>query len=62
MSFWWETTFSIHQTNELPKGEGVWTYFECENLDSYVKQLLQKGIEFAQLPKDMPWLWREAWL
>jgi len=55
-------TFSIHETSELPKGTGVWVYFECENLDSYVNQLVKKGVEFTQLPKDMPWLWREAWL
>lgn len=57
-----EATFSIHQTNELPKGNGIWVYFECENLDSYVEQLLKKGIEFDELPNDKPWLWREAWL
>jgi len=57
-------TFSIHQTEELPKGNGngIWTYFECDNLDTYVEALVKKGIEFDQLPKDMPWLWREAWL
>lgn len=56
-------TFSIHQTGELPKGgNGVWLYFECENLDNYVDKLVKNGIEFDQLPKDMPWLWREAWL
>jgi catechol 2,3-dioxygenase-like lactoylglutathione lyase family enzyme len=26
-------TFSLHQVNELPKGEGAWIYFEIENLD-----------------------------
>lgn len=57
-----QATFSIHQTSELPKGEGIWIYFECKNLDTYVEQLVQQGIEFAQLPKDMSWLWREAWL
>ena len=27
------STFSLHQTNALPKGEGICVYFECEDLD-----------------------------
>lgn len=53
-------TFSIHQVEELPKGEGVYVYFECENLDEEVKKLKEKGIEFHQEPIDQKWLWREA--
>ena len=30
------STFSLHQTNELSKGEGIYVYFECKNLDEYV--------------------------
>jgi len=54
------STFSIHQSDELPKGEGVYVYFECENLDEYVLDLKEKGIEFDQEPVDQNWLWREA--
>ena len=53
-------TFSIHQVEQLPKGEGVYVYFECENLDDYVQILVEKGIEFDELPTDKTWLWREA--
>lgn len=53
-------TFSIHAVEELPKGHGVWVYFELEDLDGYVKTLLDKGIEFEELPNDKRWLWREA--
>lgn len=53
-------TFSIHQIEELPKGDGIHVYFECENLDEYVEELLQKGIKFEELPNDKGWLWREA--
>ena len=35
-------------------------YFECEDLDTHVANLQQKGIEFDELPTDKPWLWREA--
>ncbi|MNV05037.1 Glyoxalase-like domain protein [compost metagenome] len=56
------TTFSVHLAEELPTGNGVSIYFECENLDKKVEQLIQKGIVFGQLPKDQTWLWREAYL
>ncbi|HDZ06582.1 hypothetical protein LCGC14_0319280 [marine sediment metagenome] len=54
------STFSIHQTNALPKGDGVYVYFECENLEEQVKFLKEKGIVFDQEPTDERWLWREA--
>lgn len=53
-------TFSIHQVNKLPNGEGIYVYFECEDLDSKVKELVSKNISFDELPKDKSWLWREA--
>jgi len=55
-----DATFSIHQTEKLPSGDGIYVYFECEDLDEYVGKLLSKGIEFDELPNDKPWLWREA--
>lgn len=54
------STFSIHEVDVLPVGEGIWIYFECENLDQFVNQLQVKGISFDELPNDKPWLWREA--
>ncbi|MGB0949506.1 MAG: VOC family protein [Marinirhabdus sp.] len=54
------STFSLHQTEHLPKGDGVYVYFECNNLDGYVEQLTGKGIVFDQLPSNKKWLWREA--
>jgi catechol 2,3-dioxygenase-like lactoylglutathione lyase family enzyme len=54
------STFSIHQVEELPKGEGVYVYFECENLDEQVEKIKKIGIEFDQEPTDQKWLWREA--
>ncbi len=55
-----ESTFSLHRVDELPNGEGAWIYFEVEDLDQYVYNLLTLGIQFDQLPLDMPWNWREA--
>ncbi|REH54509.1 putative enzyme related to lactoylglutathione lyase [Tenacibaculum gallaicum] len=57
-----EATFSIHQVEELPKGEGITLYFEDDDLDELVEKLQQKGIQFTQLPKSQIWLWREAHL
>jgi len=54
------STFSLHKVEQLPSGEGVWIYFEEEDLENKVQELLQKGIVFDQLPVDEPWLWKEA--
>jgi catechol 2,3-dioxygenase-like lactoylglutathione lyase family enzyme len=57
-----EATFSLHITDKLPKGDGISVYFECEDLDNKVAELVKKGIEFDELPNDKRWLWREAHL
>ena len=54
------STFSIHQTEKLPNGNGVCVYFECKNLDEQVENIKRKGIMFDQEPTDQNWLWREA--
>ena len=54
------STFSLHQTDALPKGGGIYVYFECDHLDDHVEELVKKGIEFELLPTDQRWLWREA--
>lgn len=54
------TTFSIQQVECLPTGDGVHIYFECENLDEYVNELLGKDIKFDEMPNDKRWLRREA--
>ncbi|GGD48969.1 VOC family protein [Muriicola marianensis] len=55
-----DATFSIHQVDALPEGQGVMVYFECRNLDEYVGELVEKGIEFDEMPNDKRWIWREA--
>ena len=54
------STFSLHRVDDLSNGNGIWVYFEVENLDELVKPLIEKGILFEELPNDKPWLWREA--
>ncbi len=55
-----DATFSIHQVEKLPSGDGIYVYFECSDLDQEVTSLQEKGILFEELPNDKPWLWREA--
>lgn len=54
------STFSIHKTNTLPEQPGIFVYFECKDLDQHVSELIDRGIEFQELPNDKRWLWREA--
>ncbi|WP_109300739.1 VOC family protein [Aquimarina sp. AU474] len=55
-----DATFSIHKVEELPKGDGVYVYFETSKLDIEVDRLIKEGIHFDQMPVDQTWLWREA--
>ncbi|MCB9232943.1 MAG: VOC family protein [Bacteroidia bacterium] len=55
-----ESTFSLHQVEKLPEGEGIWVYFEEEYLDERVRELEEKGIIFETQPTDQSWLRREA--
>ncbi|HKK87810.1 MAG TPA: hypothetical protein VJ917_03105 [Saprospiraceae bacterium] len=55
-----ESTFSVRIAKEPPTGSGIYVYFECENLDETVGDLIKKGIIFDEYPADMRWLWREA--
>ncbi len=55
-----DSTFSIHKVDNLPKGEGIYVYFECEDLDPFVDELVKKGIKFDEMPEDRFWKWREA--
>ncbi len=53
-------TFSLHQVQTLPVGEGIWIYFEVHNVDDYIKSLIEKNIKIDELPNDKSWLWRES--
>ncbi len=54
------SSFSVHEVSTLPNGDGIYVYFECENLDDIVTDLIAKGVSFEHPPKDQTWLWREA--
>ena len=53
------TTFSLHVVESLPSGDGIWLYFEVEDVDQQVSELKAKGIVFEDEPVDQSWLWRE---
>ncbi len=53
------STFSLSLV-ETVSSNGSVIYFEHEDLDNLVDELKNKGFEFDQDPKDMPYLWREA--
>ena len=54
------STFSLHRIDKQQKTDGIWIYFEVQNLDDHVNALIGKGIVFDELPNDKSWLWREA--
>jgi len=55
-----DSTFSVHRADETQKRGGTWIYFEVQDLDNYVQQLVALGIKFEELPNDKTWLWRES--
>jgi len=55
-----DSTFSIHLVDTLPKENGIMIYFENEQMDQLVDDLINKGLKFDELPNDKSWGWREA--
>jgi catechol 2,3-dioxygenase-like lactoylglutathione lyase family enzyme len=55
-----DTTFSIHHSKDVTKGEGILIYFEVKNVAGTVSELIKKDIKFDQMPEEKSWLWTEA--
>ena len=55
-----DATFSVHLMDELPGPEGVYIYFEVEDVDETVRSLQEAGLTFDELPELKRWLWQEA--
>ncbi|NOU38764.1 MAG: VOC family protein [Ferruginibacter sp.] len=55
-----DATFSISLQENEYENYGTTIYFELDNLDKKVEELLKKGVHFIQLPMDKSYLWREA--
>ncbi len=54
-----DATFSLALSEESHQHASV-IYFEHEELDQWVSELVSKGIKFEQMPTDQSYLWREA--
>lgn len=57
-----DSTLSVHTSDEQFSKSNIMLYFECEDLDTKVSELKNKGLEFQQDPQDQTWLWRDAYL
>jgi len=55
-----DSTFSIHQAEKPVQDSGIWIYFEVDNVDEKISELIRKGVVIEELPDDKTWLWREA--
>lgn len=60
------TTLALHtlepgQRVHAPT-EGIRLYFETTRLDALCRRLAAAGVKFDQMPADMPWGWRHAYL
>jgi catechol 2,3-dioxygenase-like lactoylglutathione lyase family enzyme len=60
-----DATIGLHRISQGPTppwNEGVRLYLEVANLDRVCEELASSGVEFEQMPEDMPWRWRHAYL
>ncbi len=57
-----ESTLSINIAEDVAENPSIVLYFECEDLDRTVEELISKGLEFDEYPTERPWLWRQAYL
>jgi catechol 2,3-dioxygenase-like lactoylglutathione lyase family enzyme len=61
-----KTTIALHVLEPgqklAAKRAGVRLYFETRALDRCCQSLKEHGVRFDQMPQDMPWGWRHAYL
>jgi catechol 2,3-dioxygenase-like lactoylglutathione lyase family enzyme len=57
-----DSTLSIQHDDAARVSNNVVLYFECDELDSTVADLKNKGLSFDEDPTDRTWLWRQAYL
>ncbi|MFY9342120.1 MAG: VOC family protein [Planctomycetota bacterium] len=61
-----DATIALHTLEPgqtfAPATEGMRLYFEVKALDKLCARMVGRGVQFTQLPKDMPWGWRHAYL
>lgn len=61
-----DSTIGLHKLSghvtSLPAQEGIRLYFEVQDLERFCDDLASKGVEFDQMPKEMAWGWKHAYL
>ena len=57
-------TIALHQAGPGASlvSEGVRLYFEVRDLDDFCHKLVRKGFYITQMPRQMEWGWRHAYL
>lgn len=55
-----DATFSVSVAENEFTNFGTTIYFESNDLNQLVHDLIKKGIQFDQLPTDQIYLWKEA--
>lgn len=53
------TTLIQNESGMEPKGLGVFTYIEVDDVDAYAEHLKKKGVRASTKPRDWPWGKRE---
>jgi len=53
-------TLSVQIDPEETVSATTAVYFECDDLDQRVEQLARSGLVFDHVPRNQPWMWREA--
>ena len=60
------STIGLHklsgQMPSLPAHEGIRLYFEVKDLDQLCRKLSSEGVKIDEMPENMPWGWRHAYL
>lgn len=60
------STIGFHKLSghitSLPAHEGIRLYFEVKDLDQLCRKLASEGVTIDQMPENMPWGWRHAYL
>ena len=57
-----DSTLSVHISDEGFSLSNIVLYFECDDLDAKVLELIELGLQFEQEPIDQKWLWREVFI
>jgi catechol 2,3-dioxygenase-like lactoylglutathione lyase family enzyme len=57
-------TLALHlaEPGATVAADGIRLYFEVRDLDAFCDRLVARGVAVKQMPQDMPWGWRHAYV